>query len=327
MNYIGSKAKLLSFIETTISEFVKNKLSEKIFCDLFAGSGCVGYHFAQKGYTIISNDAEYYSYVLNHAMLQTTNLDGINERMVALNALPPIEGMMYQQYCLGSGSGRNYFSDANAQKIDALRQGIEAYKDDEALYFYLLASLLISADKVANTASVYSAFLKKLKPLAQEKLHLRALELEHIPSLTAHQVYCTDANTLISTIEGDILYMDPPYNRRQYGANYHILNTIARYDSFTPKGKTGVRSYESSAYCKTTTALKALEKLIQEAKFSYIFISYNDEGIISQEAIMKMMQKYGRYESVKVPHQRFKAYQNLKQKYYIYEHLHMLEKF
>lgn len=325
MNYIGSKAKLLSFIETTISEFVKKKLPSKIFCDLFAGSGCVGYHFAQKGYTIISNDAEFYSYVLNHAMLQTTNLDGINERIIALNALPPIAGMMYQQYCLGSGSGRNYFSDDNGQKIDALRQGIEAYKDDETLYVYLLASLLISADKVANTASIYSAFLKNLKPLAQEKLYLQALE--HIPSATAHQVHCNDANTLISTIEGDILYLDPPYNRRQYGANYHILNTIARYDSFTPKGKTGVRSYESSAYCKTTTALQALEKLIQEAKFSYIFVSYNDEGIISQEVIMKMMKKYGRYESVKIPHQRFKAYQNLKQKHSIYEYLHMLEKF
>lgn len=325
MNYIGSKAKLLSFIETTISEFVKKKLPSKIFCDLFAGTGCVGYHFAQKGYTLISNDAEYYSYVLNHALLQTPQLHTIDECITALNELSPLKGMMYQQYCLGSGSGRNYFSDVNAQKIDAIRQGIEAYKDDEALYVYLLASLLISADKVANTASVYSAFLKNLKPLAQEKLHLQALE--YIPSTTAHQVYCSDANTLISTIEGDILYLDPPYNRRQYGANYHILNTIARYDSFTPKGKTGVRSYESSAYCKTTTALEALEKLIQEAKFSYIFISYNDEGIIAQEEIAKMMQKYGRYDCVKIPHQRFKAYQNLKQKCSIYEYLHMLEKF
>lgn len=325
MNYIGSKVKLLSFIETAISAFVKNKLPAKIFCDLFAGSGCVGYHFAQKGYTIISNDMEYYSYVLNHAMLQTPDLQGIEKSIIALNTLPPKEGIIYKQYCLGSGSGRNYFSDVNGQKIDAMRQGIEGYKEDEMFYFYLLASLLISTDKVANTASVYSAFLKQLKPLAQEKLCLHACE--HIPSGTSHQVYCTDANTLISTIEGDILYLDPPYNRRQYGANYHILNTIAHYDSFTPKGKTGVRSYESSAYCKTTTALEALEKLIKEARFSYIFISYNDEGIISQEAIMKMMQKYGRYESVNIPHQRFKAYQNLKQKHYIYEYLHMLEKF
>lgn len=324
MNYIGSKAKLLPFIHTTIEAFVGHDLSSKVFCDLFAGSGIVGSSFAQKGCTILSNDLEYYSYVLNQALLQTGALNGASKIMTSLNELPPQEGLIYHNYCQGSGSGRNYFSDENGKKIDALRQGIEAYKKDEKCYFFLLASLLLSADKVANTASVYSAFLKHLKPLAQVSLSFEPLDYQ--PTQKPHQIFCEDANVLISKLKGDILYLDPPYNRRQYGANYHVLNTIAHYDHFNPKGKTGVRSYESSSFCKPISALHALEKLIQEAQFSYIFLSYNDEGLIACEEIALMMKKYGKYNNVKVPHQRFKSYQNRLKKRLNYEHLHILEK-
>lgn len=324
MNYIGSKAKLLPFLQTTIEATAGNNLSSKIFCDLFAGSGIVGHSFAQKRYTILSNDREYYSYVLNHALLQTGALSGVAQIIDALNEMPLKEGLIYHYYCEGSGSGRSYFSDENGKKIDALRQGIEAYKEDEKLYFFLLASLVLSADKVANTASVYSAFLKHLKPLAKVSLSLEALEYQ--PTQKPHQVFCEDANVLISKLKGDILYLDPPYNRRQYGANYHILNTIARYDDFHPQGKTGVRAYQSSPYCKTTTALEALENLIQKADFPYVFMSYNDEGLISCEMIASMMKKYGKYNNEKIPHQRFKSYQNRLQKRLNYEYLHCLEK-
>ena len=325
VNYIGSKVKLLSFIDAHISVFLKENIPPKIFCDLFAGSGSVGSYFAQKGCSILSNDLEFYSYVLNRAMLKTPTLSAIDPIIDSLNALPLCKGLMYEHYCLESGSGRNYFSDENAQKIDAVRQGIEAYKCDEPLYMYLLASLLHSADKVANTASIYSAYLKHLKPLACEKLHLHAF-----PSLstsTHHQVFCEDANVLISTLKGDILYLDPPYNRRQYGANYHILNTIARYDAFTPKGKTGVRAYESSAYCKSGTALLALEDIIQKANFPWIVLSYNDEGIIDLSSLSTMLERYGTCASFQMPHQRFKGYRNQENKKALSEYLYILEKF
>lgn len=325
MNYIGSKIKLLSFIDAHISVFLKENIPPKIFCDLFAGSGSVGSYFAQKGCHILSNDLEFYSYVLNRAMLKTPTLSAMDAIITSLNALPLRKGLMYEHYCLESGSGRNYFSDENAQKIDAVRQGIEAYKRDEPLYIYLLASLLHSADKVANTASIYSAYLKHLKPLACEKLHLHAF-----PSLSTsahHQVFCEDANVLISTLKGDILYLDPPYNRRQYGANYHILNTIARYDTFTPKGKTGVRAYESSAYCKSGTALLALEDIIQKANFPWIVLSYNDEGIIDLSSLSTMLERYGTCASFQMPHQRFKGYRNQENKKALSEYLYILEKF
>lgn len=325
VNYIGSKAKLLSFIHQTIHDYVGEDLSQKIFCDLFAGSGVVGYSFKDEVQFLISNDCEYYSYVLNRAFLQSGIIENRAFIIDSLNALPLQKGLIYTHYCLGSGSGRNYFSDTNAQKIDALRQGIENYRNDEMLYLFLLASLLVNVDKIANTASVYSAFLKKLKPLAKQSLTLEALPFE--PCAKEHRVYCEEANHLIEKIEGDILYLDPPYNRRQYGANYHLLNTIALYDTFTPKGKTGVRKYESSSFCKEKTALGALEDIIAKAKFPYIFLSYNDEGLIPQKSLASMMRLYGRYESVKVPHKRFHAYTNTLQKKEINEYIHIIEKF
>jgi len=326
MNYIGSKAKLLPFLKTTIKDVAGMDLSRKVFCDLFGGSGVVARSFKKEVFSLISNDSEFYSYVLSKNYLQTQKIENSQTYIEMLNALELCKnGLVYQNYCLGSGSRRAYFSDANGQKIDALRQAIERYKEDENTYYFLLASLLKSVDKVANTASVYSAFLKTLKPLACKNILLEPASFE--ADAKSHLVFHEDANTLIKKIKGDILYLDPPYNHRQYGANYHILNTIALYDTFTPKGKTGVRNYVSSAYCKSTKALQALEELIKNAEFHYLFLSYNDEGLMGQNEIRQVMQKYGRYDKREILHQRFKAYDNKLHKATTYEYLHILEKF
>ena len=244
MNYIGSKFKLSSWIRDEICKVVGNDLSQKIFCDIFAGTGIVGRTFKAYVKKVIANDIEPYSYVLNknyignHKILRQTD-DLINK----LNDLKPIEyGFIYKNYCFGSGSGRQYFSDENGQKIDTVRQEIESWhkigKITDEFYYFLLASLIESADKVANTASVYGAFLKNIKASALKPFVLEAAKFEI--SDNTHDVYQLDANKLIRKIDGDILYLDPPYNARQYGANYHLLNTIALYDEFTPKGKTGL---------------------------------------------------------------------------------------
>ena len=163
MNYIGSKFKLSSWIRDEICKVVGNDLSQKIFCDIFAGTGIVGRTFKASVKKVISNDIEPYSYVLNknyignHKILRQTD-DLINE----LNDLKPVEdGFIYKNYCFGSGSGRQYFSDENGQRIDTARQEIERWhkigKITDEIYYFLLASLIESADKVANTASVYGA--------------------------------------------------------------------------------------------------------------------------------------------------------------------------
>ena len=143
----------------------------------------------------------------------------------------------------------------------------------------------------------------------------------------SHEVFNENASDLIAKISGDILYLDPPYNAREYGANYHLLNTLALSDAFAPKGKTGLREYAKSDFCKKGSALDALENLIKNADFEWIFLSYNDEGILGLGQIASLFKNYGKYECVSKIYQRFKAdsTRNYKQESTI-EYLHILRK-
>ncbi len=331
MNYIGSKYKLSDFISNSVKSIVGDDLSDKIFCDLFAGTGVVGRNFKKEVKKVISNDMEFYSYVLNKNYIE--NHEFLDEEIYIkeLNETNGEEGFIFNEYSENGKANRLYFSEHNGKKIDAIRTKIELWKTEKkissALYYFLLASLLESADKVANTASVYGAFLKHIKKSAQKELVLEPAIFEI--NSHSHEVYNEDSNLLIKKIEGDILYLDPPYNAREYGANYHLLNTIAKYDYFEPKGKTGLRNYTKSAFCKKKEVEKSFDDLIKNANFKYIFLSYNNEGIMPSEIIKKILSKYGKYDLLTTEYQRFRADKKENRNHKASsttEYLHILEK-
>lgn len=310
MNYIGSKYSLLEFLRDTIGNVTGYTTGEgHTFADLFAGTGVVGAAYKEMGYQVISNDIQYYSYVLNkHLIENVPTLDDspLNE----LNSLNGTEGFVYNNYCQGSNSERNYFTDSNGQKCDAVRIALERMHNegeiDDSVYFYFLASLVNSIDKYANTASVYGAFLKHIKKSAQKEFKL---ELLPVISGSKGKVYNEDINAIIRRVSGDILYLDPPYNARQYCTNYHVLETIARYDNPILNGKTGLRDYSSqkSLFCSKRTVDKTFDDLISHADFKYIFLSYNNEGLMSLDTIKDIMSKYGKYTCYTKDYRRFKA--------------------
>jgi len=333
MNYIGSKFKLSSWINEVVKEVVGDDLSQKVFCDIFAGTGIVGRTFKKEVKQVIANDLEHYSYVLNKNYIENHEKIEDKEKYIEeLNDLSLIDtGFIYQNYCMGSGSNRQYFSDTNGKKIDTIRIKIKEWYDNKEigddLYYFLLASLIESADKVANTASVYGAFLKHIKRSAAKELILEPAYF--IENDNIHQVFNMDSNDLIKQISGDILYLDPPYNQRQYSSNYHILNTITKYDSFIPKGKTGLREYNRSNYCRNGEVKNSFEELIKNADFKYIFLSYNNEGLMSKDDVETIMKRYGKYSLKTKEYQRFKAdkTENRNHKAHsTYEYLHILEK-
>ena len=332
MNYIGSKLKLCQhFLPETIKSVCGTDLSQKTFCDIFAGTGIVGRTFKTSVKKVISNDIEYYSYILNKNYIENHRPLKNAENLVSeLNELSfCVDGFIYKNYCLGGNGERQYFSDENGKKIDSIRIKIEEWKNNgkinKSMYYFLLASLLESADKVANTASVYGAYLKNLKKSAQKQMILESADFELNDN--EHEVFKSDANELITRISGDILYLDPPYNTRQYGANYHILNTIAEYKPFVPKGKTGLREYTRSKYCSASFVKDEFDSLLKNAKFKYIFLSYNNEGLMSVEDIKAIMSKYGKYDLAQTYYQRFKADSNrLNKANSTVEYLHILEK-
>ena len=323
MNYIGSKYSLISFLEESINETLETcnetrNPSEMVFADLFAGTGVVSSSFKKQGYSIIANDIQYYSYVITKHLIENNgNLDKerCNQLIAELNSLEGVEGFIYKNYSYEGTEGqeyrRLYFSDFNAKKCDAIRITIEDWlnqgKINENEYFFLLGSLLNSIDKYANTASVYGAYLKKLKKSALKEMELVALPI--IQGTAECKVYNEDTSELIKNVSGDILYLDPPYNARQYCSNYHLLETIARYDNPEIKGKTGLRNYtnQKSVFCIKNKVADAFNELIKNAKFKYIFLSYNNEGLMPFDTIEKIMKKYGKYKVYMQQYRRFKA--------------------
>lgn len=331
MNYIGSKHKLSNFIFETVAETCGDNLSQKTFCDLFAGTGIVGRNFKSHVKQVIANDVEYYSFVLNRNYIGNHIAFDYEEFINELNLLSGKKGFIFQNYSEGGKAGRNYFTSENGQKIDAARFQIEAWKKaseiTEEQYFFLLTSLLESADKVANTASVYGAYLKHIKTSAAKKIIVKPAIFQE--TTNSHQVFQLDSNELIKKIKGDILYLDPPYNARQYGANYHLLNTIAKYDTFVPKGKTGLRDYYKSDWCRTGEVLKSFGELIEKAQFPYIFLSYNNEGLMGQKEVQTVMERFGKYTLKTKKYQRFKADKTENRNHKAsktFEYLHILEK-
>ncbi|NVP18014.1 DNA adenine methylase [Candidatus Gracilibacteria bacterium] len=332
MNYIGSKKSLLEFIEKSIAKVVSEK--DYKFSDLFAGTGIVGRYFKEKGHSVIANDLQYYSFVINknyienHKPLEFKGLFDIIEKLkdteilkrkdLVLNFLDSLKGkkgFIYKNYSVGGTKGqeheRMYFSDENAMKCDAIRTQIEDWKKSESIneneYYFLLASLLENIDKVANTASVYGAFLKKLKKSAQVLMNLKPADFflnDH-----EHTVYNSDINELIKNTSHDVVYLDPPYNERQYSANYHVLETIAKYDNPEIRGKTGMRDYsmQKSLYCRKTEVKNSFRELIQNIDAKYVFLSYNCEGLMSFDDIKEVMSERGEYGVFTKEYRRFKA--------------------
>lgn len=292
LGYIGSKKSLLNFIEESLKDVVT---SETVFADLFAGTGAVSQHFKETAKHVVVNDSEYYSYVINYSMLKTNFSEKLKTIVGRLNNLEGIEGLITKHYA----QDRMFFTEANAKRIDAIRQEIDKLKDigevDISEYNFLIASLLVATDKVANTASVYGAYLKAYKKTALKDLMMKPIHTCISNENKDHEVYNGDTLDVIVDKTFDVVYIDPPYNSRQYSANYGLLNYLAKYDdSIEITGKGGlIKNYFKSSFCKKGEVKESFDKLIQNTNAKYIFVSYNNEGLLSKDEMTEIFEKYG----------------------------------
>ena len=336
MRFIGCKLNLMPYIERLITETLD--IREGVFCDIFAGTATVGAHFKRRGFQIISNDLLELSAAFQHALIANniepefagiidelgdvgntdlfTALSPYNKVVAWLNCLPGKKGFIFNAYCPSGNNecGRQYLSDVNGQKIDAVRQQIKAWRDagdiTENEFYLLLLPLLEATSKVSNISGTYAAYLKNWDARTYKPLTLVPVDI--IQSPLKHNVHRKSANDLINEIQCDVLYIDPPYNTRQYITNYHLLETIARYDNPSIHGKTGLRDYEESeksAYCSKTTCLSALTDLVEKADAKHIVFSYSNEGILSVDDILSVLSSRGEASlSSVIDYQRYKSH-------------------
>lgn len=284
-----------------ILKIIKDNTANSIsVLDIFSGTGVVAKALKTCGFSVIANDILYFSYVLNKGLLEMNEplnkkmhelIEHLNNLPIDSNSFDYSKAFVYNNYSPHDDCNRMYFQNDNALKIDAIRQEIERLKTElqENEYFYLLACLINAVPYVANITGTYAAYLKYW-----DKRTYNPIKLEEAPIIASsqqHRCYNKDAFKLAKIVHPDIVYLDPPYNQRQYLPNYHILETIAKYDYPEIKGVTGTRidPNKKSDFCKKNEAAVSFEKLLNQLNCKYILVSYNNEGIISTEQMTKIV--------------------------------------
>ena len=320
LNYIGSKFQLLEWIEEQIKE--KTGLvsfQDKIVGDLFSGTGIVSYHFRKKGAITVSNDAELYSSIITNAFA----LSDYNEACKSFieNIQKELDegknkvGYITRNYSPYEECERMFFTVENAMKIDYISERIQETNLSENDYNFVLASLILSADNVSNVPAVYGCYLKNFKAKATKKLKLEPVHTNTLKCKDGSTVYNKDILSLDFPQKLDIVYLDPPYNERQYSKNYFPLNMIAlsprEQEIQSPlRGKTGIpEDCFLSPFCKKGQVEEAFNTLFSNINSHWLFMSYNSESIVSKERLIEIMKKYGEVSVTERDYKRFKSFE------------------
>lgn len=339
MRYIGNKRKLIPFIRQGLAEL---GIQGESACDPFAGTAAVAQFLKRHGYSVTTGDIMSFSYVLQWAYVvvdhrpRFPNLpevaaeangdrdgDRLKTVIAHLNRLDPQPGFIYEHFCPeghhGSEHQRRYFTPDNAARIDAVRQRIHEWQQEDRLtdeeHFVLLAALIEAADRVANTTGVYAAYVKTWQPNALKRLQLRPPRLATGTGRRC-RAFQLDAVQLLEQVEPfDLLYLDPPYNTRQYAGYYHVPEIIAEgwfHERPTLRGKTGLPEDDDkrSDWSRRRGCEEAFERLVSIAPCRHILMSYNTEGIISEDCIEAALRRRGvpgTYRRLEQPYKRYRS--------------------
>lgn len=292
IKYLGSKRQLIPWIVDTINNHCSKNSS---VLDLFSGTSRVGFALKEQGFQVQANDHNLFAFHLARCYIET-DLEDISSDFSLiiehLNHLPPAAGFFTENYSVKA----RFFHPDNGAKIDAIRNEIDRLSLNDRMRSLLLVSLMEAADRIDSTCGIQMAYLKSWAKRAQNPLTLR------IPKLAPKgpkpcRAHCLDAKDAATQINCDITYLDPPYNQHNYRSNYHIWETLVRFDEPEVYGTVNKRidcQTQKSDFNSRRKFKESLKAVIDALSSRHIIMSFSDEGFIGGQDLESLLANYGK---------------------------------
>ena len=296
IKYLGSKRALVPVLGR-----IASAVGARTAVDLFTGTTRVAQEFKRRGLFVTATDQATYSQVLSDCYIATdadaVDVGELDAILGHLNGLPGKPGYVTQTFC----EEARYFQPKNGARIDAIRDELEADYRDSPLFPVLLTALMLAADRVDSTTGVQMAYLKQWAPRSYDDLELRRPVLIPGPGKTVGG----DAMTTIDLLpDVDLMYLDPPYNQHRYYTNYHIWETLVRWDAPEAYGVARKRADARDEATKSVFNHKrgmpiAMADLLRRARAGVVVVSYNDESWITPDEMTRSLRDAG-HEDVRL---------------------------
>jgi adenine-specific DNA-methyltransferase len=275
--------------------------------DLFSGTARVGHALKRAGFRVLANDHNAYAHTLATCYVQADAerwAEAARRILADLNRLPGRPGWFTETYCVQS----RFFHPSNGERVEAIREAIRALAPEPELESVLLTALLEAADRVDSTAGLQMAYMKRWAARALKPLELRLPALLPCPAPGACAALCGEAEAVAATLDCDLAYLDPPYNQHSYLRNYHVWETLVRWDRPEVYGVARKRSdcrTRLSAFNSRPGIGPALERTIAALRCPTLVVSFNDEGYLHRAALEAMLARRGHVQMIEIPYGRY----------------------
>ena len=299
IKYIGSKRVLVPRIVAATAAIP----GARSVIDLFSGTSRVGHALKKAGYVVTANDHLTYAHALGRCYVQADRervLDDATRLIAELSKLPGKPGYFTETFCRRA----RFIHPKNGERIDAIREAIAGMDLPGDLEAVALVSLMEAADRVDSTTGVQMAYLKEWAPRAHNDLAMRVPEILPGPGRAAQ----LDALEAARDLEADVAYLDPPYNQHSYMGNYHVWETLARWDRPDAYGvackRTECKTYRSPFNSKRG-ALRAMEDVVKAIRARHLIVSFNNEGHITRDEMEALLRRRGHVGVIGFDHKRY----------------------
>ena len=275
--------------------------------DAFSGTARVGYALKKQGYQVFSNDINHYAHILAqcHVEAEASATASTAQHLIdELNQLPGQPGYITETYCIRS----RFFQPHNGERIDAIRDQIDAWDLSPILKAICLTALMEAADRIDSTTGVQMAFLKQWAKLSNNPLQLRLPAMLDAAADRPCRSYQLDALEAAATIEADCAYLDPPYNQHSYLGNYHIWESLCRWDQPEVYGVACKRidcKLSKSDFNSKPRSLPALTEMISRLRCPNLIVSFSNEGFIDRSAMEQLLAQKGHLQTIELDYKRY----------------------